>query len=216
MDIKAGLTFVYFKINYMKNLKSILILIFTVVIVSCQSNYRGRMVRVKKHKQVTHQVSVDRGVIQPQKTNFKLELEGKKNVNQEYSDFTDLEIVSKKLKKVKKIRNQYPIIPRVIIDQPQDSIRRFSDEDIYIRDQYRKANTNAWISLILLLTSFITGIGIFFAISQSIKAIRIYREYRNPGVPEYYELAWGVLIASILLILFLIVLIVGITSGGII
>ena len=216
MDTKAELIFVYFKINLMKILKSILILIFTVVIVSCQSNYRGRMVRVKKHKQVTNRVLVDRGVVQPQKTNLKLELEGKKNVNHVYSNFKDLEIVSKELKKVKKIRNQYPIIPRVIIDQPQDSIRRFSDEEIYIRDQYRKANTNAWISLILLLTSFITGIGIFFAIPQSIKAIRIYREYRNPGVPEYYGLAWGVLIASIFLILFLIVLIVGIFSGGII
>ena len=78
MDTKAELIFVYFKINLMKNLKSILILIFTVVIVSCQSNYRGRMVRVKKHKQVTNRVLVDRGVVQPQKTNLKLELGGRK------------------------------------------------------------------------------------------------------------------------------------------
>ena len=93
MDTKAELIFVYFKINLMKNLKSIFILIFTVVIVSCQSNYRGRMVRVKKHKQVTNRVLVDRDVVQPQKTGLKLELEGKKNVNHVYSNFKDLEIV---------------------------------------------------------------------------------------------------------------------------
>jgi hypothetical protein len=100
----------------------------------------------------------------------------------------------------------------VITSQPQDSIQRSIEQESYIKEQYKKANTNAWLSLALLVTSPFTIIGILFAISQSIKAIRIYRRYENPGVPEYYGLAWGVLIFSILLVLLAIALIITIVS----
>ena len=116
------------------------------------------------------------------------------------------------LKNPKKIRARYGLISKVITSQSQDSIQRAIEQEFYIKEQYKKANTNAWLSLALLVTSPFTIIGILFAISQSIKAILIYRRYENPGVPEYYGLAWGVLIFSILLVLLAIALIITIVS----
>jgi hypothetical protein len=183
------------------------------------------MVRVKKHKNETHQFLKKAGDISNQKTKSNLNSKksnDKKNVpilktvSSHYIDYPDSQIAFKKPKKVKKYQSQYSIFPKVIISQPLDSIQGFSQEEFFIRNQYRRANTNTWLSLGLLLSTVVTGIGLLFAIILSIKAIRIYRKYRNPGVPEYYGLAWGVLIASIFLVLFLIVLLVGIFGGGII
>jgi len=42
---------------------------------------------------------------------------------------------------------------------------------------------------------------VFFALWASLKAIRIYRQYMNPGVPEYYGLALFVAILSSVIIL---------------
>jgi len=200
----------------MKTINLVFLLTFTIALCSCQSNYRGRMVRVKKQKIEVNPFVKKDYVNQNSKTNLKLAIEG-------FTGWDELIPVpnttvlcktrnsteSKGARKTKKIRNRYPLISKVILNQPQDSIRKDSIQELservfFIRDQYRKANTSTWISLGLLLTSFITGIGIFFAISQSIKAIRIYRQYKNPGVPEYYGLAWFVLIFSSLLILLMI------------
>ena len=134
-------------------------------------------------------------VIQNSKTNLKQAVEDFKGSNEliPFANTTTLRktrnsIEGKGVRKTKKIRNRYPLISKVILNQPQDSIRKDSiqelnEREFFIRDQYRKANTYSWISLGLLLTSFITGIGLFFAIVLSIKAIRIYRQYKNPGVP---------------------------------
>lgn len=200
----------------MKTINLVFLLTFTIALCSCQSNYRGRMVRVKKQKIEVNTFVKKDNVIQNSKTNLKPAIEGFKGwdelipvANMTVLRKTRNRTESKEARKTKKIRNRYPLISKVILNQPQDSIRKDSiqelnEREFFIRDQYRMANNSTWISLGLLLTSFITVIGIFFAISQSIKAIRIYRQYKNPGVPEYYGLAWFVLIFSSLLILLII------------
>lgn len=199
----------------MRVLKPILFL--TIVLSSCQSNYHGRMVRVKKQKIEISQTTKKKDVLGNPLFNSE---QGVKDF-QNNVDFTPItNTISKSntdfrsivLKNPKKIRARYGLISKVITSQPQDSIQRSIEQESYIKEQYKKANTNAWLSLALLVTSPFTIIGILFAISQSIKAIRIYRRYENPGVPEYYGLAWGVLIFSILLVLLAIVLIITIVS----
>jgi hypothetical protein len=199
----------------MRVLKPILFL--TIVLSSCQSNYHGRMVRVKKQKIEISQTTKKKDVLGNPLFNSE---QGVKDF-QNNVDFTPItNTISKSntdfrsivLKNPKKIRARYGLISKVITIQPQDSIQRSIEQESYIKDQYKKANTNAWLSLALLVTSPFTIIGILFAISQSIKAIRIYRRYENPGVPEYYGLAWGVLIFSILLVLLAIALIITIFS----
>lgn len=199
----------------MRVLKPILFL--TIVLSSCQSNYHGRMVRVKKQKIEISQTTKKKDVLGNPLFNSE---QGVKDF-QNNVDFTPItNTISKSntdfrsivLKNPKKIRARYGLISKVITIQPQDSIQRSIEQESYIKEQYKKANTNAWLSLALLVTSPFTIIGILFAISQSIKAIRIYRRYENPGVPEYYGLAWGVLIFSILLVLLAIALIITIVS----
>lgn len=199
----------------MRVLKPILFL--TIVLFSCQSNYHGRMVRVKKQKIEISQTTKKKDVLGNPLFNSE---QGVKDF-QNNVDFTPItNTISKSntdfrsivLKNPKKIRARYGLISKVITSQPQDSIQRSIEQESYIKEQYKKANTNAWLSLALLVTSPFTIIGILFAISQSIKAIRIYRRYENPGVPEYYGLAWGVLIFSILLVLLAIALIITIFS----
>lgn len=199
----------------MRVLKPILFL--TIVLSSCQSNYHGRMVRVKKQKIEVSQTTKKKDVLGNPLFNSE---QGVKDF-QNNVDFTPItNTISKSntdfrsivLKNPKKIRARYGLISKVITSQPQDSIQRSIEQEFYIKEQYKKANTNAWLSLALLVTSPFTIIGILFAISQSIKAIRIYRRYENPGVPEYYGLAWGVLIFSILLVLLAIALIIIIYS----
>ncbi|CAI8222350.1 MAG: Uncharacterised protein [Bacteroidia bacterium] len=199
----------------MRVLKPILFL--TIVLSSCQSNYHGRMVRVKKQKIEISQTTKKKDVLGNPLFNSE---QGVKDF-QNNVDFTPItNTISKSntdfrsivLKNPKKIRARYGLISKVITSQPQDSIQRSIEQESYIKEQYKKANTNAWLSLALLVTSPFTIIGILFAISQSIKAIRIYRRYENPGVPEYYGLAWGVLIFSILLVLLAIALIITIFS----
>lgn len=199
----------------MRVLKPILFL--TIVLSSCQSNYHGRMVRVKKQKIEISQTTKKKDVLGNPLFNSE---QGVKDF-QNNVDFTPItNTISKSntdfrsivLKNPKKIRARYGLISKVITIQPQDSIQRSIEQESYIKEQYKKANTNAWLSLALLVTSPFTIIGILFAISQSIKAIRIYRRYENPGVPEYYGLAWGVLIFSILLVLLAIALIITIFS----
>ncbi|MDC0467363.1 hypothetical protein OAN98_00165 [Bacteroidia bacterium] len=199
----------------MRVLKPILFL--TIVLSSCQSNYHGRMVRVKKQKIEISQTTKKKDVLGNPLFNSE---QGVKDF-QNNVDFTPItNTISKSntdfrsivLKNPKKIRARYGLISKVITSQPQDSIQRSIEQESYIKDQYKKANTNAWLSLALLVTSPFTIIGILFAISQSIKAIRIFRRYENPGVPEYYGLAWGVLIFSILLVLLAIALIITIFS----
>ena len=199
----------------MRVLKPILFL--TIVLSSCQSNYHGLMVRVKKQKIEISQTTKKKDVLGNPLFNSE---QGVKDF-QNNVDFTPItNTISKSntdfrsivLKNPKKIRARYGLISKVITSQPQDSIQRSIEQESYIKEQYKKANTNAWLSLALLVTSPFTIIGILFAISQSIKAIRIYRRYENPGVPEYYGLAWGVLIFSILLVLLAIALIITIFS----
>lgn len=199
----------------MRVLKPILFL--TIVLSSCQSNYHGRMVRVKKQKIEISQTTKKKDVLGNPLFNSE---QGVKDF-QNNVDFTPItNTISKSntdfrsivLKNPKKIRARYGLISKVITSQPQDSIQRSIEQESYIKEQYKKANTNAWLSLALLVTSPFTIIGILFAISQSIKAIRIYRRYENPGVPEYYGLAWGVLIFSILLVLLAIAPIITIFS----
>ena len=199
----------------MRVLKPILFL--TIVLSSCQSNYHGLMVRVKKQKIEISQTTKKKDVLGNPLFNSE---QGVKDF-QNNVDFTPItNTISKSntdfrsivLKNPKKIRARYGLISKVITSQPQDSIQRSIEQESYIKEQYKKANTNAWLSLALLVTSPFTIIGILFAISQSIKAIRIYRRYENPGVPEYYGLAWGVLIFSILLVLLAIAIIIAIFS----
>ena len=212
----------------MKTINLILLILLTIALCSCQSNYRGRMVRVKKQKIGINPFVKKDNIIQNSKTNLKQAIEGFKG-SDELISVANTTILrktcnsteNKGVRKIKKTLNRYPPIPKVILNQPQDSIgkdsiQELSEEEVFARDQYKKANIYSWISLFLLLSTIITGIGLFFAIVLSIKAIRIYRKYKNPGMNEYPVLAWGVSIASIFIVLFLIVFFVMIFNGGII
>ena len=199
----------------MRVLKPILFL--TIVLSSCQSNYHGRMVRVKKQKIEISQTTKKKDVLGNPLFNSEQGVKDFQN-NVDFTPITntisksDTDFRSIVLKNPKKIRARYGLISKVITSQSQDSIQRAIEQEFYIKEQYKKANTNAWLSLALLVTSPFTIIGILFAISQSIKAILIYRRYENPGVPEYYGFVLGVLIFSILLVLLAIALIITIVS----
>ena len=212
----------------MKTINLILLITFTIALCSCQSNYRGQMVRVKKQKIEVNPFVKKDDVNQNSKTNLKPAIEDFKDLD-ELIPVINTTVFHKtinsseytRVRKTKTIRNRYPLIPKVIRNQPQDTIREdsiqeLSEEEVLARYQYRKANIYSWISLFLLLSTVITGIGLFFAIVLSIKAIRIYRKYKNPGMNEYPVLAWGVAIASIFIVLFLIVFFIMIFNGGII
>lgn len=84
--------------------------------------------------------------------------------------------------------------------QPQDSVFKETESSEYVRTQYTKANRYSVIALVgFFLTPFWLFpllIGIFYAI----RAVRIYRKYRNPGIKERYGMAMFVLVAGGLLI----------------
>jgi len=207
----------------MKTINLILLISPTIALCSCQSNYRGQMVRVKKQKIVINPFVKKDNIIQNSKTNLKQAIEGFKG-SDELISVANTTILrktcnsteNKGVRKIKKTLNRYPLIPKVIDSIGKDSIQELSEEEVFARDQYKKGNIYSWISLFLLLSTIIKGIGLFFAIVLSIKAIRIYRKYKNPGMNEYPVLAWGVSIASIFIVLFLIVFFVMIFNGGII
>jgi hypothetical protein len=175
--------------------KSIAILILTTILFSCKSDYRGRMVRVKKQKIEINPFVKKDDVNQNSKTNLKPAIEGFKGwdelipvANTTVLRKTRNSTESKEDRKTKKTRNRYPLIPKVIRNQPQDSIQKdsiqeLSEEEVFIRKQYKIANILTWISLVSIF--FFPLIGLIL----TTLALNIYERYENPGVRDRYILA---------------------------
>jgi len=80
-------------------------------------------------------------------------------------------------------------------------------DPIDVKEEYEKAGKHSLYALICLLLMpfvFFTLIGAFV---WSIKAIKVYRRYKNPGVSERYILAMIVLVVSSLIVIISIALI---------
>ncbi|MEK9600688.1 MAG: hypothetical protein VW147_02520 [Bacteroidota bacterium] len=175
--------------------KLITILILTIMLFSCKSDYRGRMVRVKKQKIEVNPFAKKDNVIQNLKTNLKPAIEDFKDlselipvVNTTVLHKTCNSNEGKQDRKTKKTRNRYPLIPKIIRNQLQDSIKKdsiqeLSEEEVFIRKQYKIANNFTWISLASIF--FIPLIGFLLTTI----AVNIYERYENPGVRDRYILA---------------------------
>lgn len=162
---------------------------------SCKSDYRGRMVRVKKQKIEVNPFAKKDNVIQNLKTNLKPAIEDFKDlselipvVNTTVLHKTCNSNEGKQDRKTKKTRNRYPLIPKIIRNQLQDSIKKdsiqeLSEEEVFIRKQYKIANNFTWISLASIF--FIPLIGFLLTTI----AVNIYERYENPGVRDRYILA---------------------------
>ncbi len=162
---------------------------------SCKSDYRGRMVRVKKQKIEVNPFAKKDNVIQNLKTNLKPAIEDFKDlselipvVNTTVLHKTCNSHEGKQDRKTKKTRNRYPLIPKIIRNQLQDSIKKdsiqeLSEEEVFIRKQYKIANNFTWISLASIF--FIPLIGFLLTTI----AVNIYERYENPGVRDRYILA---------------------------
>ena len=185
--------FKMFSFGLMK--KSISILMLTTLLFSCKSDYRGRMVRVKKQKIEVNPFAKKDNVIQNLKTNLKPAIEDFKDlselipvVNTTVLHKTCNSNEGKQDRKTKKTRNRYPLIPKIIRNQLQDSIKKdsiqeLSEEEVFIRKQYKIANNFTWISLASIF--FIPLIGFLLTTI----AVNIYERYENPGVRDRYILA---------------------------
>lgn len=94
-------------------------------------------------------------------------------------------------------------------NESEDSVFRDNISEEFVKERYRKANDYSITAAILFLVTplFAITIGALGAVSflmaiiMSILAIRIYREYKNPGVQDRYFLAFTTLILSIVAIL---------------
>ena len=196
MGIKVGFICVCFKMfsfGFLK--KSISILILTTILFSCKSDYRGRMVRVKKQKIEVNPFVKNDDVNQNSKMNLKLAVEDFKDSDEriQVTNTTVLRktcnsIEVKEARKIKKTQNRYPLIPKVIRNQPQDSIQKdsiqeLSEEEVFIQKQYEIANNLIMTSL--FLSFLFPPIGL----ALSSLALNIYERYENPGVRDRYILA---------------------------
>ena len=185
--------FKMFSFGLMK--KSISILMLTTLLFSCKSDYRGRMVRVKKQKIEVNPFVKNDDVNQNSKTNLKVAVEDYKDSDERIQVTNTIvlrktcnSIEGKEARKTKKTRNRYPLIPKVIRNQPQDSIQKdsiqeLSEEEVFIRKQYKIANNLTWISLVSIFLLPLIGLVL------SKLALNIYERYENPGVRDRYILA---------------------------
>ena len=196
MGIKVGFICVCFKMFSFGLLKKLIsILILTTILFSCKSDYRGRMVRVKKQKIEVNPFVKNDDVNRNSKMNLKLAVEDFKDsderiqvTNTNVLRKTCNSIEGKEARKIKKTQNRYPLIPKVIRNQPQDSIQKdsiqeMSEEDVFIRKQYKIANNLTWISLVSIFIFPLIGLVL------STLALNIYERYENPGVRDRYILA---------------------------
>ena len=185
--------FKMFSFGFMK--KSISILMLTTLLFSCKSDYRGRMVQVKKQKIEVNPFVKNDDVNQNSKTNLKVAVEDFKDSDERIQVTNTIvlrktcnSIEGKEARKTKKTRNRYPLIPKVIRNQPQDSIQKdsiqeLSEEEVFIRKQYKIANNLTWISLVSIFLFPLIGLVL------SKLALNIYERYENPGVRDRYILA---------------------------
>lgn len=187
--------------------KNILWIAFLLTLASCQSSYRGRMIRVKKQNKQTAEYTA-------QTTNQPDNIEGISQWNESLPDKWAEHVDAKTQQTLAKIewidRVEAKHVSKIQEDnntthhlsQPQDSIAKTTvpDEE-FIKEQYRKANRLSVIALILFLLSPFLIVSIIASLVLAILAVRIYRKYKNPGVRERYGMAMTVLALSALLIL---------------
>lgn len=194
----------------MKWSNALVIFLVLSALASCQSQYGSRMVRVKSQpKTEIKSTSNNEPIARLEKTSHseqdfalqKEEIPAQTNI---YSDQVENEVTKKNLhvshpkQIVKKFKSKYLAAKA----EPQDSIQSTEPAEEFVKEQYRKANKWTFIALALLLISpYTLLLSLIGAIILSLKALKIYRAYKNPGVTERYVLAYTVLILSCLVVL---------------
>ena len=171
------------------------LLIFGLVLLSaCGSQYSHRMVRVKKQKVAIQKREVLKATDKKREDKAVMEVAS-------FDEVGTAELVSKVeelvLESEKTKRHSVKSIKRVFQSSAIDDKQDDPPSEDFIKRKYQQANNIAVASLIFLgLSVFLLFIGLIIALVLSIIAFRIYRKYKNPGVPERYVMAKTVLIIS--------------------
>lgn len=189
----------------MKRSKYSIVLITLLVSVGCQSQYGSRLVRVKAQPKT---VDVRKSL---HKSNLSQEpivvLEEQVATIEPKSRAVQATVFSKPQPHFKRQGKNKRVISSFVAaymdaaTEPQDSVVDDGVSKEFIKERYRKANNYSIIAAILFVVTPLLLITIIGAIIMSILAIRIYREYKNPGVRERYVLAITILVLSLALIL---------------
>jgi hypothetical protein len=187
----------------MKWSKYSIVLITLLVSVGCQSQYGSRLVRVKAQPKT---VDVRKSL---HKSNLSQEpivvLEEQVATIEPKSRAVQATVFSKphfkRQGKNKRVISSFVAAYMDAATEPQDSVVDDGVSKEFIKERYRKANNYSIIAAILFVVTPLLLITILGAIIMSILAIRVYREYKNPGVRERYVLAITILVLSLALIL---------------
>lgn len=194
----------------MKWSKCIVVLAALLASAGCHSQYGSRMVRVKSQpKSELKSTSNYKTIARLEKAihseqDFASQKEEISAQTDIYSVQVEDEVTKKNVRTshpkqiVKKIKAKYLAAKA----EPQDSVLSTEPNEEFIKEQYRKANKMTFTALALLLISpYTILLSLIGAIILSLKALKIYRAYENPGVNERYILAYAVLILSCLVVL---------------
>ena len=189
----------------MKWSKYSVVLVTLLLAVGCQSQYGRRMVRVKA---TPKSEDVKRSLYKPnssQEQVFILEEQvatvDPKSKEVQHKGCNKPNNRRKLPGKNKRIIRSFVATYMDAATEPQDSIVGDDLSKEFVKERYRKANNYSIIAAILFLVTPFLIISVLGAIIMSILAIRIYREYKNPGVRERYVLAITILVLSAIAIL---------------
>ncbi len=189
----------------MKPINIIVLLCSIIILVGCQSQYRGRMVRVKTQakKENTIERKVTRASSETVGVNSEHTLAMPQSI--EEPKYTQVEPIQVPVTGQKSSENIKQIDAKwlEVIKEPKDTVIANEPSEEFIKKEYKKANNMTFIALALLIVSPYTLLLSLIAVFiLTLKAIKIYRKYENPGVRERYILAFTLLVLSCLVVLF--------------
>jgi hypothetical protein len=184
---------------------TLLLFILTFTLASCTSLYRGRTVRVKKSATTVESLS---GTSTSSSKDASISDYALPTLSEDELEPMPIPgadtLVSKKrvfhntIKKIEYIKS-------VIADDTSytlygDSLKTADLEEA--KKKYKTANNmTIWAVACLLVSPFTFFFGLIAAVLLSFLAVRIYREYINPGVNERYGVALVTFIVSTLLVI---------------
>lgn len=181
------------------------VLVTLLLAVGCQSQYGRRMVRVKAQPKTTEVKRPVYKLNSSQEQVFILEEQvtkvDPKSKGMQAKVFSKPQPHFKRQGKNKRVMRSFVATYMNATTELQDSVVGHDLSKEFVKEKYRKANNYSIIAAILFLVTPFLIISILGAIIMSILAIRIYREYKNPGVRERYVLAVTVLVLSAIVVL---------------
>lgn len=191
----------------MKSFNYVIVILMLFTLAACQSQYGSRMVRVKSQPK-TELKSPIAYKYQPQHQDKEL-VHSEGTIASQKKDAKVYARAIEEKKVPEKVHSPKPkhIIPdfktRYIDVEPLDSVPATEPNEEFVKEQYKKANKMTFFALALLVISpYTILLSLIGSVILSLKALKIYRAYKNPGVTERYVLAYTVLILSFLVILF--------------